>query len=187
MSSWYRAYHVCYDSCMAQALYCPSCQAMFDPTLGGPSCPACGEELIRGRVPAGRKPPRRHSPYTSRAVWDKILKRDVCCYCADARTTTIDHIEPKALGGAKSSWENRTGSCQPCNGRKAHTPLLFFMLEERGVDISHLKTPEGNWPIPDEVIEREPLPLPDTVSEPPKPHELFQLFSEAPVPELLAA
>lgn len=169
---------------MAQALYCPSCQQGWPPDLtlgGGRSCPACGEELIRGRVPAGRKASsKRYTPHTSRAVWDRLLKRDPCVYCGVKlipSQITIDHIDPKALGGSKGSWTNRAGSCRPCNAAKAHTPLLFFMLEQRGVNLAHLKDEDGNWPIP-EIVEEKPGDLTPPELEPPKPHELFRLYEQ---------
>lgn len=70
---------------------------------------------------------------------------------------TIDHILPKALGGSKGSWTNRAGSCFSCNQAKAHTPLLHFMLEQQGVDLSHLKNEDGHWPIPRTPDERRVL------------------------------
>lgn len=143
---------------MAQSYYCPGCAAAFGVELRGRSCPACGEELIHGRVPAGRTTPRRVSPGgTGRAVWDHIVKRDPCAYCSTKLTPkeiTIDHIVPKALGGSKGSWTNRTAACRPCNGGKAHTPLLFYMLERVGMDLNHHKDEEGNWPIPETPEER---------------------------------
>lgn len=67
---------------------------------------------------------------------------------------TIDHIQPKALGGSKGSWTNRTGMCQPCNGAKKHTPLLFFLLERQGVAPDWLWDDDHNWPIP--MLEEKP-------------------------------
>ncbi len=136
---------------MAQAFYCRACNVSYSAELRGKSCPACGEELIHGRIPASRTN-RRSAASSSigRAVWDHIVKRDPCAYCGiklPSREMTIDHIEPKALGGSKGSWTNRTGSCRQCNSDKAHTPLLFFLLEQDGVDLSHLKDEEGHWPI----------------------------------------
>jgi hypothetical protein len=65
------------------------------------------------------------------------------------RGTTVDHVQPKALGGSKGSWTNRAGACFDCNQKKAHTPLLFFMLEQLGEDLSAYKDKDGNWPIPE--------------------------------------
>lgn len=141
-----------------QAIYCPACQVFYTAALRGRSCPACGEEMIHARFPSklsqgmtiiGRK---KKSPTASRAVWDHIIKKDPCSYCGEkfesVRSITIDHIMPKALGGSKGHWTNRAGACLSCNQAKAHTPLLHFMLELQGEDISQLKDEEGRWPIP---------------------------------------
>lgn len=142
-----------------QAFYCPGCKAAYTAELRGHSCPACGEELIHGRIPAGQSTTIRRSstPGPGRAVWDVLLKRDICCYCGNEKSTTIDHIVPKALGGSKGSWTNRTGSCFSCNQEKEHTPLLFFMLERTGENLDWMKNEEGHWPIPaseDELKQR---------------------------------
>lgn len=135
---------------MAQALFCPGCRVEFSLELRGKSCPACGEELIRGRIPSSRKVLKGHSTRSGRAVWDYIIRKDLCAYCGRlSPPNTIDHIMPKALGGSKGSWTNRTGACFTCNQSKAHTPMLHFMLELRGTDLSHLKDEDDHWPIPD--------------------------------------
>lgn len=143
---------------MAQAFYCPTCRVAYTAALRGRSCPACGEELVHGRVPAGKSVifgnyPKK-SGHASRAVWDHITKRDPCVYCGDP-STTIDHILPKALGGSKGSWTNRAGCCFRCNQDKAHTPLLHFMLEQVGEDLSHVKDDDGRWPLPDLAVDIE--------------------------------
>lgn len=136
---------------MAQAYFCTSCKVAYTAELSGRSCPACGNELIHGRIPAGASTIKRsRTPQVSRAVWDHIVKKDPCAYCGDCKSTTIDHILPKALGGSKGSWTNRAGSCFQCNQDKAHTPLLFFMLQQRGENIDFLLDEDGRWPIPDE-------------------------------------
>lgn len=145
---------------MAQLHYCRECNVAYGGEFRGRSCPACGEELIHGRVPAGRSNTRKRASHAGvgRAVWDHIIKKDPCAYCGiklPSKEITIDHIQPKALGGSKGSWTNRTASCRPCNADKAHTPLLHFMLEQRGVDLSHLKDEDGNWPIPEIRSEEE--------------------------------
>lgn len=143
---------------MAQAFYCPGCRVGFSAELRGKSCPSCGEELIHGRIPASRKVFTGHSTRSGRAVWDYILRKDLCAYCFERPIypQTIDHIMPKALGGSKGSWTNRTAACFSCNQAKAHTPLLFFLLERNGADISYLKTDDGKWPLPEAGIEEEP-------------------------------
>lgn len=133
---------------MAQLIFCPDCRVEFTVELRGRSCPACGTELVHARVPAGSQPAiqrRQQHGSGSKAVWDHILKKDVCAFCSDTRATTIDHILPKALGGSKGSWTNRTGACFGCNQAKAHTPLLHFMLIRLGEDLSHIMDDDGRW------------------------------------------
>jgi hypothetical protein len=143
---------------VAQLIFCPDCQVEFTVELRGKSCPACGQELVHARVPAGAQTAirRRHQQNSSKAVWDHILKKDVCAYCSDRRSTTIDHILPKGLGGSKGSWTNRTGSCFDCNQAKAHTPLLHFLLIEVGEDLSHVLDEDGRWPMPSQCERNDP-------------------------------
>jgi hypothetical protein len=146
---------------MAQAIYCPSCQVVYAAQLRGGSCPACGEELIHARFPAGMRPKKKKTPHISSSVWDHILKKDPCSICGDKEDIfhkvpiTIDHIHPKALGGSKGSWTNRTGMCRPCNAAKAHTPLLFFLLQRTGEAPEWLWDEEGHWPIPEETPQQQ--------------------------------
>lgn len=140
---------------MAQAIYCRSCEVFFTAQLRGMSCPACGEELIHARFPAGLRPRKKPTPHASSSVWDHILKKDACSICKDRTDMfhtvpiTIDHIQPKALGGSKGSWTNRTAMCRPCNAAKKHTPLLFFLLERKGAAPDWLWDDDHNWPIPE--------------------------------------
>jgi hypothetical protein len=143
---------------VAQALFCTQCKIAYTAELSGRSCPACGEELIKGRLPAVHNytHARKKKTYASRAVWDHIIKRDPCVFCG-GDADTVDHIHPKALGGSKGSWDNRTGACLRCNQDKAHTPLLFFLLQRSGLDLSPIMDEEGRWIIdetPDEIIAR---------------------------------
>lgn len=40
-----------------------------------------------------------------------------CQYCGDRDDLTFDHLLPRALGG-KTTWENITTACSPCNLQK---------------------------------------------------------------------
>ena len=142
---------------MAQMILCPVCDVVYTAHLRGGSCPACGEELIHGRFPAGSRPRKKTAPHVSSSVWDHILKKDPCSICGESKSTTIDHIVPKALGGSKGSWTNRTGMCRPCNGAKAHTPLLFFLLEQQGAAPDWRWDEDGYWPIPDQIARQEAI------------------------------
>lgn len=63
-----------------------------------------------------------------------FLRLDPCAYCGGPGGT-IDHIEPRALGGA--NWiENMTGACRKCNSSRGITPMLFFMLGGRAEELA---------------------------------------------------
>lgn len=52
-----------------------------------------------------------------------VLVRDgfTCSYCG-RKADTIDHVIPRALGGA-NSWENCVAACSKCNNKKADMTL----------------------------------------------------------------
>ncbi len=58
-----------------------------------------------------------------------LRDRFACQYCGSTKDLTFDHVVPRRLGG-KTSWENVTTACSPCNLKKggrtpaqAHMPL----------------------------------------------------------------
>ena len=58
-----------------------------------------------------------------------LRDRFACQYCGSGKDLTFDHVVPRRLGG-RTSWENVTTACAPCNLRKggrtpaqAHMPL----------------------------------------------------------------
>jgi 5-methylcytosine-specific restriction endonuclease McrA len=58
-----------------------------------------------------------------------LRDRFACQYCGSGKDLTFDHVVPRRLGG-KTSWENVTTACAPCNLKKggrtpaqAHMPL----------------------------------------------------------------
>lgn len=53
------------------------------------------------------------------------MRRDPCVYCG-ARAECLDHIDPKARGGA-NTWANLAPSCCDCNGSKNDATLLSFL------------------------------------------------------------
>ncbi len=60
-----------------------------------------------------------------------ILKRDnyLCSYCGRGDLAlTVDHVIPKALGGA-DTWENMVCACTKCNNAKGNKPLAEFELK----------------------------------------------------------
>ena len=60
---------------------------------------------------------------TMRLSKRNVFLRDeyVCQYCGTAvndQTATLDHVHPVSQGG-KTTWENSTTACKPCNYKKA--------------------------------------------------------------------
>ncbi|MFF2849115.1 HNH endonuclease [Streptomyces sp. NPDC058001] len=62
-----------------------------------------------------RVPFRRQAPWSRRGVLIRDLHR--CAYCG-RRATTVDHVVPRAQGGA-DAWLNTVASCAEDNHRKA--------------------------------------------------------------------
>ena len=63
------------------------------------------------------------SKITSRLSKRNVFLRDeyTCQYCGSKVndvTATLDHVHPVSKGG-KTTWENSTTACKPCNYRKA--------------------------------------------------------------------
>ncbi|MCE2828617.1 MAG: HNH endonuclease [Sphingomonadales bacterium] len=54
-----------------------------------------------------------------------------CQYCGTGDNLTFDHIVPRRLGG-KTSWENVTTACLPCNLRKGAIRPTSWQLQDRG-------------------------------------------------------
>ena len=92
---------------------------------------------------------------TMRMSKRNIFLRDeyVCQYCGtdvSDHTATLDHVHPVSLGG-KTTWENSTTACKPCNYKKAastklkpknkpHKPHFWELVEKRkkrGFHIHH--------------------------------------------------
>ena len=81
------------------------------------------------RVPAVMMLKEYQKPkHTMRLSKRNIFLRDQyhCQYCGvdvTESTATLDHVHPVSLGG-KTTWENSTTACKPCNYRKAaHTKM----------------------------------------------------------------
>lgn len=53
-----------------------------------------------------------------------IYKRDgnKCQYCGATKHLTIDHVNPRALGGG-DTWSNMVVACYPCNSKKGSKTL----------------------------------------------------------------
>lgn len=81
-------------------------------------------ERWQTRVPAVLMLKEYHRPkQTMRLSKRNIFLRDeyVCQYCGQDVTdasATLDHVHPVSQGG-KTTWENSTTACKPCNYKKA--------------------------------------------------------------------
>ena len=71
--------------------------------------------------------PSQHPAFTRFNLF--LRDRFACQYCGSGKDLTFDHVVPRRLGG-RTSWENVTTACAPCNLRKggrtpaqAHMPL----------------------------------------------------------------
>lgn len=75
---------------------------------------------------------KRHQPKTVRFSRTTVLVRDrfACQYCGRVgtrRDMTLDHVVPRTQGG-KTTWENLTTACSPCNAKKGgRTPYQAGM------------------------------------------------------------
>lgn len=59
--------------------------------------------------------------------YSKILRGDPCSYCG-AKSESIDHIVPVALGGRNTA-DNLTSACKSCNSSKNDTALLVWLAQ----------------------------------------------------------
>ncbi len=69
--------------------------------------------------------PARHPAFTRFNLF--LRDRFVCQYCGARDDLTFDHVIPRAYGG-RTTWENVTTACAPCNLRKGgRTPAEAHM------------------------------------------------------------
>ncbi|GEQ97168.1 HNH endonuclease [Iodidimonas gelatinilytica] len=77
--------------------------------------------------------------YVKPATWPAFTRfnlflrdRFECQYCGIGDDLTFDHVVPRAYGG-KTTWENVTTACAPCNlrkgGRTPHEANMFPMIK----------------------------------------------------------
>lgn len=107
---------------------CDRCHGTFTPKRKDQRfcSPRCERAGSRGpRVVAdtdhSQRPPDQHLGSYYRA-----LSGDPCPYCGRP-SEQRDHIIPRSRGGI-NSWENYSGICAPCNGRKGNSSVLVYML-----------------------------------------------------------
>lgn len=71
-----------------------------------------------------REMPKDFTAQSVRGLFEYFGGR--CAYCL-GMATTIDHIEPLALGG-QNALENLVPACRSCNSSKGAKPLLIWLL-----------------------------------------------------------
>ncbi len=76
--------------------------------------------------------PAKYPAFTRFNVF--LRDRFACQYCGDGDDLTFDHVIPRSKGG-RTTWENVTTACSPCNLRKGGR-----LLRETGM---HLRA----WPV----------------------------------------
>jgi len=97
--------------------------------------------------------------HTMRLSKRNVFLRDeyVCQYCGHEvveGSATLDHIHPISLGG-KTTWENSTTACKPCNYKKAnktglrpmrapYKPHFWDLVEKRKKRGYHIQHPSWN-------------------------------------------
>lgn len=85
-----------------------------------------------------------------------VFLRDefTCQYCGtgvNRRSATLDHVVPSSRGG-RSTWENSTTACSPCNSskgnnhrvtpkKKPHKPTYWELVEKRKKQPFEIKHP----------------------------------------------
>lgn len=79
-------------------------------------------------LPTGRR------AYVDTREWLIDRYGPVCAYCGQKVSVegiTLDHVTPRRGQTAYDRRDNLVLSCSPCNGRKADTPILAFLLARR--------------------------------------------------------
>jgi 5-methylcytosine-specific restriction endonuclease McrA len=79
-------------------------------------------------LPTGRR------AYTDTREWLLDRHGPVCAYCGlkqDPALITLDHVTPRRGQTAYDRRDNLVLACQRCNGNKADTPILAFLLARR--------------------------------------------------------
>ena len=78
--------------------------------------------------------PTTRTAYAETRQWLLGRHGSVCAYCArrvSPDEITLDHVTPRRGQTAYDRRDNLVLACQPCNGAKADTPILAFLLGRR--------------------------------------------------------
>lgn len=118
--------------------------AHYDRTIRSP-----GLEMALPSVVALRQyvKPARNPAFTRFNLF--LRDRFACQYCGAHDELTFDHVVPRAYGG-RTTWQNVTTACAPCNLRKGgRTPAEAHMLpRQRPFQPSHHQLLENGRAFP---------------------------------------
>jgi len=90
---------------------------LYDDTAGHP---------LGVGMPSGS--PLREDGESHLDAWKRILRADLCAYCAaPGPSGTVDHMDPTSRGGSYRI-NNLTGACDSCNGSKGCKPELLLWM-----------------------------------------------------------
>ena len=118
----------------------------------------CSPSLIM-RIPAVVRLKKPISAFKKGVKFSKVnvftRDRNTCMYCGNkfpARALTYDHVVPRVQGG-KTTWQNVTSCCRPCNARKGgRTPaqagmhLLKQPIMPKVLPLAVPTLPQGVYP-----------------------------------------
>lgn len=83
---------------------------------------------------AATSQPTSRNAYQDTRLWLLDRHGPVCAYCAqrqDAVSITLDHVTPRRGQSAYDRRDNLVLACKRCNGLKADTPILAFLIARR--------------------------------------------------------
>jgi 5-methylcytosine-specific restriction endonuclease McrA len=101
-----------------------------------PAVPAKSSPRKRrsGRPHSATSQPTSRNAYQDTRLWLLEQHGPVCAYCAlrqDPVTITLDHVTPRRGQSAYDRRDNLVLACKRCNGLKADTPILAFLIARR--------------------------------------------------------
>ena len=85
--------------------------------------------IIRSKLFKGLKNETMHLGSIADDERLKMVLPQACCYCGSNDNLSIDHLIPKAKGGADNA-ENMIWACRSCNSSKSAKDMLDWYLEK---------------------------------------------------------
>jgi hypothetical protein len=111
------------------------------PIPAADKAPSRAKRSRRGGGKSGASPrlhltslPTTRNAYLETREWLLNRHGPVCAYCArrvSPEDITLDHVTPRRGQTAYDRRDNLVLACQRCNGVKADTPILAFLLARR--------------------------------------------------------